>query len=277
MSLVVYSDSDSEESPNGAKESISLKSESDNPFIDDTKSEGSLIGSSSDNKMSLPEKPKVRLPPPPFGGRPGQSDTAQRNGEVVADQYGRIRSFPHVEGNYPGYVFIKASHAEGLEATALELFKSSRALLPPDRVLHAVPAEEMHVSLSRTFAVRRHQIEPLVALLTERLRAVPRFPAALRGGRIYSNDERTRTFAGLRVCAGQERMRRLIAATDAALRAYRQPPYYSEADVHVSVAWAAGPPPDPLPAALADGREAHLHVARVHAKIGARTYEFELP
>ena len=227
--------------------------------------------------MSLSEKSKVRLPPPPFGGRIGQNDTAQRDGEVVADQYGRIRSFPHVEGNYPGYVFIKASHAEGLEATALELFNATRALLPPDRPLHAVPADEMHISLSRTFAVRRHQIEPLVAALAERLRAVPRFPAALCGGRIYANDERTRTFAGLRVCAGQERMRRLIAATDAALRAYRQPPYYSEADVHVSVAWAAGPPPDPLPAGPADGREARLHVARVHAKIGARTYAFDLP
>ncbi len=227
--------------------------------------------------MSLPERSKVRLPPPPFGGRIEQNDTAKRGGEVVADQYGRIRSFPHVEGNYPGYIFIKASHAEGLEATALELFNAARALLPPDRPLHAVPADEMHISLSRTFALRRHQIEPLVALLAERLRAVPRFPAALRGGRIYANDERTRTFAGLRVCDGQERMRRLIAATDTALRAYRQPPYYSEADVHVSVAWAAGPPPDPLPTGPPDGREARLHVARVHAKIGARTYAFDLP
>jgi 2'-5' RNA ligase len=233
----------------------------------------------------MPSKPRARLPPPPLAGAASQVTSENKSSKIVTDQYGRIRSFPHVDGNYPGYIFIKAGHAADMEDAANEMAQLARSLLPPDRTLHTIPVDELHVSLSRTFAVRRHHIEPLVALLTDRLRATPRFTISLRGGRLYANDDNTRTFAGLRVRTGHDRARRLIAAADAAMRAFHQPPYYSEADVHVSVAWSVGPLPEPAPEwpgpepdpEWAGGVEAVLPVAAVHAKIGARTYSFELP
>ena len=279
MSLVDYSDSDAEDAPKGSSRTQSDKSHSHVLNISSESTGGiseDLI--EKDNKECLKPvpKPRPRLPPPPLAGSSSHRSSESKESESVADQYGRIRSFPHVDGNYPGYVFIKAGDAAGLDAAAREIVDAARALLPPDRTVHAVPLDEMHVSLSRTFAVRRHHIEPLVALLAERLRAVPRFTMALRGGRLYANDEGTRAFAGLRVRSGQARARRLVAAADAALRAFHQPPYYSEADTHVSVAWSVGPLPDPVPE-CPGGLEAVLPVAAVHAKIGARTYSFPLP
>ena len=273
MSLVDYSDSGSD----GAESQIqAISKDEENCAVRAVRAPKDVLTAASsiskDNKECIKsEKPKPRLPPPPLPG--GTSNKAEKVAE--SDQYGRIRSFPHVDGNYAGYIFIKAGHAEGLEAAAQQIVLAARKILPTDRVLHSVSMDEAHVSLSRTFAVRRHHIEPLVAQLAERLRAVPRFVAALGGGRLYANDEGTRTFAGIRVCSGQERVRRLIAAADAALRSFRQAPYYSEADVHVSVAWSVGPLPDSAPQCPSD-LEAVLPVTCVHAKIGARTYSFEL-
>jgi len=55
------------------------------------------------------------------------------------------------------------------------------------------------------------------------------------------NDERTRSFLTVGVGAGcVDRLRRLVASVDSVLARYRQPVYYADPKLHVSVASLKG-------------------------------------
>lgn len=79
--------------------------------------------------------------------------------------------------------------------------------------MHLVPANELHISVSRTVTVRHHWIRPLVDSLRKQLQSKSRFPVmqwsvgrvmfgdwcfmcsfvcAFDGPRFYCNDEKTR-------------------------------------------------------------------------------------
>lgn len=52
--------------------------------------------------------------------------------------------------------------------------------------------DDLHISLSRTFAVRHHWIEPLVASLRRRFKACCGVSTDLGRIKSYTNDEKTR-------------------------------------------------------------------------------------
>jgi hypothetical protein len=201
--------------------------------------------------------------------------------EVAPD--GRVRTFPHVKGNYPGFVFVSISTApDVLALAAAQACAAAELVLGPKCTVHRLPLSELHLSLSRTFAVRRPDIEPLVQLLADNLRALPRFSGTLRGAELYTNEDATRTFVGLRLASGEQRMHALVRGVDRSLSAFRIPAYYSELSFHVSVAWAAGglqPGTSRELRVASDGKEGekvHFDVDTAKAKIGARSYRFDL-
>eukprot|EP00854_Cymbomonas_tetramitiformis_P009398 gene9398-11134_t len=57
---------------------------------------------------------------------------------------------------------------------------------------------EFHLSLSRTVAIRAHQLEPLLQALRSSLRRWQRFATELGQMAVFVNDARTRTFLSLR-------------------------------------------------------------------------------
>ena len=243
----------------------------------DSEESGQSDGSADDPGLSVATdcapKVKQRLPPPKL---PPQATTSNGASGASGDHQGRIRSFPHVEGNFPGYIFLKVDHANGLGSAADGVLRVARGLLGSGRALHAIDPPEMHVSLSRTFAVRRHHIGPLVELLTQRLGDFSAFSMTLSGAKFYCNDEQTRTFVGIKVMDGADRVKELVLAVDRAMRAFKLPSYYSEADFHVSVGWSAGDMPSDLSPDCPCEQLIPLAVNRLHAKIGARSYIFDL-
>mmetsp|Transcript_55581 Transcript_55581/g.130190 ORF Transcript_55581/g.130190 Transcript_55581/m.130190 type:complete len:266 (-) Transcript_55581:71-868(-) len=244
-----------------------------------------------------PESPDSTLqqPPPKFGqpvaildapsqsvgGVAGGSGDGAQAGGAMRDRLpdGRVRSFPHVEGNYPGHAFISVGRAQGLVEAGIEAISSASNLLGEGRKLHTVLGDDRHISVSRTFALRRHQIESLVQDLKTQLKSIPSFEIQLSGSEVLTNDDKTRSFVVVRLTAGVEKMRSVIRAVDRTLARWQIEPYYAQQKFHVSVAWFAGSPSDEEGAALSEPRATSTvtwMVKSVQAKIGARSYNFKL-
>jgi hypothetical protein len=200
-------------------------------------------------KMPLGEGP---------GGIDGVSPMSTSCPQVSID--GRVRSFPHVVGNYPGFVYLPMSRIEGLEAAAVRATKIAAAVLNQNwklgcsrgnqPLLHRITVQNLHLSLSRTFALRYAQIKPVVELLRKHLNACPCFDAAVSGVDLYSNDDKTRSFVGLSLSLGSTRMQTLTRAVNHALASFSLEPFYEEMRFHVSVAWFAGALPEGVPCTL---------------------------
>ena len=101
-------------------------------------------GSASEDEPDEPDPPAKRsrpapLPPPPLDG--DADDTADA---------ALVRQFPHVDGNFAAHVFLTVAPAPALQQAI-------------DRAVAALGVHrlaEYHVSLSRTFVLRRPQIAP---------------------------------------------------------------------------------------------------------------------
>uniref|UniRef100_A0A2P2K065 U6 snRNA phosphodiesterase 1 n=1 Tax=Rhizophora mucronata TaxID=61149 RepID=A0A2P2K065_RHIMU len=151
--------------------------------------------SDSDSDTSLPittviktvstpktEAASVALPPPPLSllTPPNSLDY------LGSAQPGRVRSFPHVEGNYALHVYIPVYIPATAKKGVAMLLKKVSSSVPG---LHVVDADiplnvlardndkleqialgkEFHISLGRTIPIRVHQIDSIVAMLRQKL------------------------------------------------------------------------------------------------------------
>ena len=176
--------------------------------------------------------------------------TQQRESAPQISADGRMRSFPHVEGNYAGFVYVPLRGIQGLEAASVQATKIAQEVLTQKCLLHRIHVQDLHISVSRTFALRRVQIKPVVDDLRRTLRALPCFDAAVSGVDLYSNEENTRSFVGLSLSVGATRMQMTTRAVDYALSTAPVDPFYDEMRFHVSVAWFAGAVPQGVPLVL---------------------------
>ncbi|EKX53414.1 hypothetical protein GUITHDRAFT_48966, partial [Guillardia theta CCMP2712] len=150
---------------------------------------------------------------------------------------GRIRSFPHVEGNYAGFVFVSLKQVPELQTLAMQVFDNARKKLPSEVVLHRITLDEMHISLSRTLVVKRHQIQPLVNRLRKALHSIPSFHMKMSAVELLSNEEGTRSFVCMTVRPVEDEMLKIVKTTDEVLRSFKLQPYYEDMHFHASVAW----------------------------------------
>ncbi|GBF93252.1 U6 snRNA phosphodiesterase [Raphidocelis subcapitata] len=181
-----------------------------------------------------------------------------------------LHALPPSEGPFVTLAYIKLPQ----HAAVLDLFRSLTASLPAGGSLprflpiagagpggtaprlSAATHEPLlpvppHISLSRPVSIPLAAARPLLASLTRRLRGARGGALALRGVRAFANEERTRTFAALRLEGGEETVRRLVAAVDAAFAEHGLPTFYEEPRFHASFAWAPGDHAAALEAALA--------------------------
>ena len=135
-----------------------------------------------------------------------------------ATSSGRVRAFPHVDGNFATHVYIpvdiprrpRAALARRL-AALVALAPSLRPVgrdAPPDPTLDpdALVPDHLHVSLSRVFPIRIDARASLLAALRRALASLDAFHADVGPSfRVFLNDARDTAFVALDVSPGLER------------------------------------------------------------------------
>jgi len=157
---------------------------------------------------------------------------------------GRIRTKPHVEGQWAAHVYValiveRHSALYTLMDDVLERAKKTSPTLndfwsssePPKR-------RELHISLSRPTYLRAHQREDLKKAVKGLSRRFAPFSVSFATFSELVNDERTRIFLTMEVGAGHSELRAISDALTPTLQAVRQKEFYSDPRFHASIAWA---------------------------------------
>uniref|UniRef100_A0A182N0P3 U6 snRNA phosphodiesterase n=1 Tax=Anopheles dirus TaxID=7168 RepID=A0A182N0P3_9DIPT len=173
-----------------------------------------------------------KLPSPVFRFDDGETDHQDET-----DHQGRIRSFPHERGNWASFLYIDYKECDGWQTMQDEL----KALLTETTSLAVEPVDEMHLSLSKTFTIQHHNIAMFVQQLRSRLCHQRPFRLLFGGMQVYVNEERTRTFLGVRVMPHScPPLEAIVSELDESMRDYRLPVFYETRSFHVSILWCLG-------------------------------------
>ncbi|CAM9501680.1 unnamed protein product, partial [Choristocarpus tenellus] len=149
------------------------------------------------------------------------------------------RSFQHERGNWPTYNvdmhFRGRSPVLGMIMlhSCLPLLRSLVLYMqlenkPVEVVVNDLESTSVqHLSLSKTFVLRAHQIQPFTAALGKAVENTRRFTIVVTGKYdVLVNEDKTRSFLCLRTVGGTRQVLDLIDKVDLLLQKYRQPTYY---------------------------------------------------
>lgn len=100
--------------------------------------------------------------------------------------------------------------------------------------------EEFHLSLSQSVVLRHHWILPFVQVLKDRMASCQRFFFTANRVKIYTNQEKTRTFVGLEVSSGHAQFLDLVSQVDGVMKEFDLTTFYQDPSFHVSLAWCVG-------------------------------------
>eukprot|EP00879_Flechtneria_rotunda_P020650 GHRR01021729.1.p1 GENE.GHRR01021729.1~~GHRR01021729.1.p1 ORF type:complete len:296 (+),score=98.52 GHRR01021729.1:715-1602(+) len=98
----------------------------------------------------------------------------------------------------------------------------------------------LHMTISRTVPIRHIQIASLRAALSKHLKPFRAFAVELHGLCCLVNDNDSRTFVGLRVSKGQQKVVHLVEAVNRAFILHGLPTFHEDPLPHVSLAWTPG-------------------------------------
>eukprot|EP00301_Raphidiophrys_heterophryoidea_P024135 c7737_g1_i1.p1 GENE.c7737_g1_i1~~c7737_g1_i1.p1 ORF type:complete len:278 (-),score=60.86 c7737_g1_i1:525-1358(-) len=210
---------------------------------------------------------------------------------------GRARIFPHIEGNYATHVFIPLDPSPALEAGIRDVLGHVGA--HHGELVRILPPDPIHISLTRTFALRKHQIDPFVRLVRDAVALIPVFSSELSTAKYFHNDSNTRSFVSLCVCRTISNhdnsiynitnantndnakhyslLVELIHRLDGALSRFEKPAFYEDPIPHASVAWAVGVAPENIrDLSLTLANPVPFHIDHVVVKCGAKEYSCPL-
>uniref|UniRef100_A0A0D3F899 U6 snRNA phosphodiesterase n=1 Tax=Oryza barthii TaxID=65489 RepID=A0A0D3F899_9ORYZ len=215
-------------------------------YASDSDSDGDAPAATAGEAAPVPPEPSALLPPPPL-------DLLQ------PPNFGsRVRSFPHVEGNYALHVYIPVVIPSDAKKHLALVMRRAASFVPD---LYAIDADyalselckdeqklekvllsrEFHVSLGRTVAIQVHQIESLVAMLRQKFRSQQRYWMDFNKWEHFVNDDCTRSFLSLEVTStGLPEISKQITMVDDVYRLHGLPEFYKNPQPHISLAWALG-------------------------------------
>lgn len=218
--------------------------------------------SDSDSNPTPPQPPSAStslapLPPPPISLLQPPNSFVPLD-SLPSSQVNRVRSFPHIEGNYALHVYIPVYIPSATRKGLASFLKKVTAIVP---TLHAVDVDvplsgllkdeallekvvlgrEFHISLGRTVPLRVHQINSVVSMLRQRLQFQRRYLIDFNKWEIFVNDDSTRTFISLEVVeGGLAQIRKQIQAVDEVYKLHNLPEFYKDSRPHISITWALG-------------------------------------
>ncbi|ESO06828.1 hypothetical protein HELRODRAFT_76915, partial [Helobdella robusta] len=160
-----------------------------------------------------------------------KSESESHHVDNPDEHQGRLRSFKHERGNWASFVSIQYPH--DLTDVCNDVIRA----LEPVGQFHVV--EDMHISLSRTVVLLHHWIDALVQDLKSRIyNTFKRFELNLGTLEVYTNDEKSRTFLGIKVDSTE--MMNYVHSIDESLKQFELPSFYKNPDFHISVLWCVG-------------------------------------
>ncbi|KAI0250463.1 hypothetical protein BJV78DRAFT_1219396 [Lactifluus subvellereus] len=193
-------------------------------------------GSSSENEEET-EAPKEKSSPPP--------PVKKRRLPTLAENLGRPRATPHVDGQWAAYIYVPIllhDKLRNIVERALTIARGEVASVhplggsgPDSGSMDDV--RELHISLTRPFFLRAHQREVMKCVVRDTAKAHPPFTASFAAFSDLTNDEHTRTFLCMEVGAGHQELRALSDTLTPALQSFRQKEYYDQPRFHASFAW----------------------------------------
>ncbi|XP_022084056.1 U6 snRNA phosphodiesterase-like isoform X2 [Acanthaster planci] len=167
-------------------------------------------------------------------GEPSKSHSSSGQQDSSSHHEGRVRSFEHVAGNWATYVYIPVDITEQLKTVMEDLLGA----LPS--TVDMKPVADLHISISRTVTLQYQWIDPFVDSLLQRLTSVEGFTYCFQDLEFYINDEKTRSFVGLKVGYGHPEMLQLVEVINVCLKEFSLPVFYKDPSFHVSFGWCLG-------------------------------------
>ncbi|XP_004843195.1 U6 snRNA phosphodiesterase isoform X3 [Heterocephalus glaber] len=150
------------------------------------------------------------------GTEEGPEDDSAKHG-------GRVRTFPHERGNWVTHVYVPYEAREEFPDLLDMLLPQAQAYVP-----RLVKMEAFHLSLSQSVVLRHHWILPFVQALKDRMASFERFLFTANQVKIYTNQEKTRTFVGLEVTSGYAQFLDLVSEVDRVMEEFDLTTFYQE-------------------------------------------------
>ncbi|XP_042986658.1 U6 snRNA phosphodiesterase isoform X3 [Carya illinoinensis] len=231
------------------------------------------------------ESPTPLPPPPLFLLNPSNSTPVGTMDCLQAGQAARVRSFPHVEGNYALHVYIPVFE---FDYPVLEREKVVQTILYEDdhKLEQVALGREFHISLGRTVPIRVHQIDSVVAMLRQKLQFQKRYWIDFSKWQVFVNDDHTRTFLSMEVVTGGlAEIRKQIHSVNEVYKLHNLPEFYKDPRPHISLTWALGDISDSLERVVEEemkrfnvGSSLHKRIftskfGGIECKIGNKTYK----
>ncbi|KAK3237201.1 hypothetical protein CYMTET_52706 [Cymbomonas tetramitiformis] len=213
---------------------------------------------------------------------------------LQAQHEGRVRAFPHVDGDFATHVLVRVGVPPACRRPLRAILGKVAERLPDLHPLTSPAADmptwgcnEFHLSLSRTVAIRAHQLEPLLQALRSSLRRWQRFATELGQMAVFVNDARTRTFLSLRTLPETDsQFKELVRRVDKAFMTQELAVFYEDPQPHASLAWVLGDNELQMSDAIADlfpqnsigkgivgeGSRWYADISNVECKIGNQYY-----
>jgi len=193
------------------------------------------------------------LPPPPpelFSSIPDAASAKWTDG----DHGGRVRSFPHVPGNYALHVYVPVTLTASTQTKLAPYLQKAVSLFPGLKTMEDDDpsasvkskqgiklATEFHISLGRTVPIRIHQVDTMVHMLRRKFEGQKRFWVEFSSWEVFVNDDRTRSFLSIEVVAtGYSEIKKQVSLVDDVYRLHSLPTFYANPRPHISLAWALG-------------------------------------
>ncbi|KAE8609294.1 hypothetical protein XENTR_v10011768 [Xenopus tropicalis] len=194
--------------------------------------------SSEDDEGETTEPPGRFLPPLPPPTTVLRMFQDREDDEGLDDRTkhgGRIRSFTHERGNWATYVYIPFQPQDEFLDLVDELLS-----VAAEHGVFLTKMSEFHISQSQTVVLRHHWINPFIESLKDKLHCMYRFLCIADRIKVYTNQEKTRTFLGLEVSVGSEHLLEVVSEVDQSLKEFNLQTFYEEPSFHMSLAWCVG-------------------------------------
>lgn len=100
------------------------------------------------------------------------------------------------------------------------------SILSSLKVLNMQPVDDFHISLTKTFILRHHWISSFVDTVRKKLETFKHFIIMFDSLKVYCNENRTRTFVGMRIKTGYDTLVGVVKVLDSCLEEFELPVFY---------------------------------------------------